>query len=95
MVRQVRIVLQAAVVRHLSVRAYDGNAQIWEVVRVDIMVELGFGPEIQETHRFLHVLVIVLQLQVERVNLILLFAFLLEDNERDGEDQEDGKYAQI
>ena len=94
-VRQVRIVLQAAVVRHLSVRAYDGYAKVGEVVRVHIMVELGFGPEIQETHRFLHVLVIVLQLQIERVNLELLFAFLLEDNERDGENQENGKHAQI
>ena len=44
---------------------------------------------------FVHAPVIRLQLQIERVNLVLLLAVLLKNHETDGIDEEKGRHADI
>lgn len=91
----VRVVLQLAVVEHITVGAYQRHAYILYVVSFYIAVERFLREVGEEAQTFLHARVVVLQLQVERVNLELFLALLLEHDERHGEHKEHREDAEV
>ena len=64
-------------------------------VRLDKVVECLFAFVVLQHQCFVHALVVGLQLQVERIYLVLLLAVLLKHHEADGIDKEQGRHADI
>ena len=95
MIAYVRVLLQAAVVQHASVGTYQCDTQARHVVAAHIIVEHLLGAFGVVAVELSHARVVVLQLQIERVYLVLLLACLLEDNERHGKQQKQRQYTEI
>ena len=95
MIAYVRVLLQAAVVQHASVGTYQCDTQTRHVVAAHVIVEHRLRAVGRVAVELRHARVVVLQLQIERVNLILLLACLLEDDERHGKEQKQRQYTEI
>ena len=95
MIAYVRILLQPAVVQYASVWTYQCDTQARHIVAAYIIVERLFGVVGVVAIELCHARVVVLQLQIERVNLILLLACLLEDDERHGKEQKQRQYSEV
>ena len=95
MVYYMSVVVQIAVVNHLSVFLNQRHSQSREAVTSHISVESVLVHAVGVVHPFAHAFVVVLQPCVERLNLILILAHLLEHYERYGEKQEYGQHAEV
>ena len=95
MVCNMRIVLKLTIIHHLATKTDECDTQMWNIVRLNITVECLLRTIGKQTQIFLHVRVVVLQLQVESVHLKLLLSRLLKDDERHSKDKEDRKHTHV
>ena len=89
------IFLEPIVVHDLAVGCDYGHAEVGHIVLGDVCVEPRFVHGAVLAEAFLKVGVVVLEFHVERVNLVLLLACLLEDDECHGKQQEYGEHTEV
>ena len=96
-----KVVLQSGVVLvfvveyHAALHVYHGHAHVRLIVILHVCVD-SFLRHVPVHGEYLrHTLVVVLQTRVEHVNLVSFLPVVLENDKRNGEEQENRHYAEI